>query len=58
VHKDVYRTLELAKFFRHATILHKETVAMDEITRGMLHMLVNPNVRIACNAYTNFVHSS
>jgi hypothetical protein len=55
VHKDVYRTLELAKLFRHATILHKETVAMDEITRGMLHMFKQCGIPVWTTVSTTIV---
>jgi hypothetical protein len=46
VHKDTYRTLELARLFRHTTSRHKETTAMDEVSRGMAHMFKHYEVPI------------
>jgi hypothetical protein len=46
VHKDTYRTLELARLFRHTTSRYKETTAMDEVSRGMAHMFKHYEVPI------------
>ncbi|KAI4915341.1 hypothetical protein J4E85_010466 [Alternaria conjuncta] len=46
VHKDTYRTLELARMFRHTTSRHGETIAMDEVSRGMAHMFKHRQIPI------------
>ena len=46
VHKDTYRTLELARMFQHTTSRHDETIAMDEVSRGMAHMFKHRQIPI------------
>jgi len=46
VHKDTYRTLELAWMVRHTTLRHDEIIAMDEVSRGMAHMFKHRQIPI------------
>ncbi|KAI2485754.1 hypothetical protein Ptr902_04694 [Pyrenophora tritici-repentis] len=44
VHKDTMRTVKLCQTFRHFTTKHHDTIAIDEVTRGMDHMFKHNEV--------------
>ncbi|EFQ93236.1 hypothetical protein PTT_09431 [Pyrenophora teres f. teres 0-1] len=44
VHKDTMRTVKLCTTFRHFTKKHHDTIAIDEVTRGMEHMFKHNEV--------------